>query len=227
MNTKKQLKAELNLDSVSTINNLLKAAGRTTKVIRSSKIEDADESLVRKALPHLSAGKSYAQAVKLAKAEIRGAQIVEEEEETSIPEPPNNGKGNLTIHQKVQIQQRTLAKKQESQMMKLTAEKATELAEKTQAAKWLYWAAAEGSEQVQESDLVTKARDFALGVVGSDLSEDSMLAELEEQMESFGFFALNGSFEPALEGTTEETDSFSSLPDYSFFQEPSAPASAT
>ena len=229
MSTKKQLKSELGLDSVSTINSLLKAAGCPTKVIRSSKIEDADESLVRKALPHLDAGKSCTEAVKLAKAEIRGAQI-QEEEDSSIPEAQSgNGKANLSIHQKVQLQQRTLAQKQEAQMMKVTAEQATALAEKTQAARWLYWAAAEGSEQVQESDLVTKARDFALGAAGGDLEENSMLAELESQMDELGFFdnALNGSLGNALEGGIEGIDDFSSLPDSFSFPEQSTPVSAT
>lgn len=97
MNTKKQLKAELALESVTVINTLLKAAGRPTDIQRSTGIEAADERLVRAAIPHLNAGKSPSEAVKLASGEIRvrGAQMASEEED--IPSSnTTNGNGNAS-----------------------------------------------------------------------------------------------------------------------------------
>ena len=207
MNTKKQLKAELALESVTVINTLLKAAGRPTDIQRSTGIEAADERLVRAAISHLNAGKSPSEAVKLAKTEIRGAEMSAEEEDT--PGNTTNGNGNasaLSPYQKAQIQNNLQRKKDEATALRQVAQDAVEFAEKLEEARWLLVAASRSSEQVQSSDRVTKAREFALGI---SLDGNSHIQGIDSYLEDLGFFSSLES--PSLNGHTSNA----ALPDYS------------
>ncbi len=210
MNTKKQLKTELALESVTVINTILKAAGRPTDVQRSTKIEDADEILVRKAVPHLNSGNSPTEAVKLAKFEIRGAEMAAEEEDTSVGNSTNgNGNGSaLSPYQKAQIQNNLQRQKDEATALRQVAQDAVEFAEKLEEARWLLVAASRSSDQVQSSDRVTKARDFALGISDGGLDGNSHIQGIDSYLEDLGFFSQLDA--PSLNGRTSNA----ALPDH-------------
>lgn len=208
MNSKKQLKTELALESVTVINTLLKAAGSSSSVLRSTAIEVADERLVRAAIPHLNAGKSPSEAVKLAKAEIRGAEISAEEEE--IPSFNENGNSSaLNPYQKARTQHTLRRKKDEREVLQQVARDATEFAEKVEEAHWLFFAASRSSDQVQNSDRVTKAREFALGISDGGLENTSHIDGVDSLLEEMDFFSLLDA--PSLNGHTSNA----ALPDYS------------
>ena len=182
MISKTALKTELGLDSTSPITSILKAAGRPYSTQR---VEDADADLVRKAMPQVNAGKSFAEAVKIAIAQLRGEPHEEKDPAVNGTTPPN---GTITIHQLTQLQNTQLTKQQEGQVKKAITTKAIDLAEKAQSALWIGTAAAMGSSQVQNSERVTAARDFALGVISGTLGEDSMETELTGYAAELGFF---------------------------------------
>jgi ParB-like chromosome segregation protein Spo0J len=211
MNTKKQLKTELALESVTVINTLLKAAGRPTDIQRSTSIEAADERLVRAAIPHLNAGKSPSEAVKLAKSEIRGAEMAAEEEDTPVGNSTNdNGNASaLSPYQKAQIQNNLQRKKDEATALRQVAQDAVEFAEKLEEARWLLVAASRSSDQVQSSDRVTKAREFALGISDGGLDGNSHIQGIDSYLEDLGFFSSLDA--PSLNGHTSNA----ALPDYS------------
>jgi hypothetical protein len=210
MNTKKALKTELALESVAVINTILKTAGCPSNVQRSTSIEAADERLVRAAIPHLNAGKSPSEAVKLAKAEIRGAEMAAEEEDTPVGNS-TNGNGNasaLSPYQKAQIQNNLQRQKDEATALRQVAQDAVEFAEKLEEARWLLVAASRSSEQVQSSDRVTRAREFALGISDGGLENNSHIEGVDSLLEDLGFFSHLES--PSLDGQANAA----ALPDY-------------
>lgn len=210
MNTKKALKTELALESVSTINTILKAAGCPSNVQRSTSIEAADERLVRVAIPHLNAGKSPSEAVKLAKSEIRGAEMASEEEIPGNNTAANGNASALSPYQKAQIQNNLQRQKDEATALRQVAQDAVEFAEKLEEARWLLVAASRSSDQVQSSDRVTKAREFALGISDGGLEGDSHIQGIDSYLEDLGFFSSLESPSPSLNGHTNNA----ALPDH-------------
>lgn len=177
MSTKKQLKAELQLESVAFINNLLKAAGRNKETLRSPEISEADELLIHLAIPHLKSGKSPTESIKLAEAEIRGTQQAESTEPTSaLTSQTTESRHSLTAQKREQI------------VFEQAIQIGTELAEKAEILKWAAYAAAISSDQVQNSDRVVQAREFALSLNDGGLANDSHLHFLNEYLDQVGFF---------------------------------------
>lgn len=210
MISKKDLKNELGLPTVAVIAELLKASGR---LAQGSCVEDADADLVRRAVPHWKAGHSYVEAVWLAKEPVAEEQHNDK----------NNGNGNsnasssagLSIKQKAQFQATKLAKENEKLRTQALITKAVNDAEKNQEAYWYLLAAAEGSEQVQQSERVTTARDFYYQVSSGQLGETTQIAELESELEAMDFF-LSGVEALPLPAETESASYSSSADAFSY-----------
>ncbi len=166
---------------------------------------------MRAAIPHLNAGKSPSEAVKLAKSEIRGAEMAAEEEDTPVGNSTNdNGNASaLSPYQKAQIQNNLQRKKDEATALRQVAQDAVEFAEKLEEARWLLVAASRSSDQVQSSDRVTKAREFALGISDGGLDGNSHIQGIDSYLEDLGFFSSLDA--PSLNGHTSNA----ALPDYS------------
>lgn len=196
MISKKQLKTELQLPTVAVIGEILKAAGRDPK---GQNVEDADAELVRAAVVHWRKGNSYAESVRLAKAQ-------KTEQGESPEEAPSNGNGALTLQRRVQSQQMKLAAEKRQTNRQATVTRATTDAVENETLYWLALAAAEASPQVQESEPVTQARDLYFALRSGQVSQDDAVNQMGDQLESLGFFGdenlLNG-FLPIEEPLTD------------------------
>jgi hypothetical protein len=178
---KKQLKQELQLPTVAVIGEILKAAGRDPK---GQNIEDADAELVRAAVVYWRKGYSYAEAVRLAKA--NKAEQTDSQEEMGTTPP--NGNGVLSLQSRVQHQQMKLAAEKRQTNQQATVTRATTDAVENETLYWLALAAAEASPQVQESAPVTQARDLYFALKTGQLSQEEAINQMGSQLEDLGFF---------------------------------------
>ena len=178
MISKKQLKIELQLPTVAVIGEILKAGGRDPK---GQNVEDADAELVRAAVVFWRKGNSYAESVRLAKAQ-------KAEQGETQEEAPSNGNGALTLQRRVQSQQAKLALEKRQTNRQATVTRATTDAVENETLYWLALAAAEASPQVQESEPVTQARDLYFALRSGQLSQDEAVNQMGDQLEELGFF---------------------------------------
>jgi hypothetical protein len=183
MITKKQLKAELNLEAVAIINELLKAAGRSVGVQRSTNIEDADATLVRAAVVHLRQGFDYSEAVARAKSDRLGQQT-QEAEPTNAP-----ATSSAALQHTITSRRTNLDRANQAFSKQATTQKAVKDEKDAQKLYWLTRAVAAGSPQVQESEEVSLAREFYYTIASGDLTNADIDADMEAELVSCGFLS--------------------------------------
>ncbi len=183
---KSALKAELGLDSTNLITQILKAANRPYSTQR---VEDADAELVRKAIVHVRTGKSVVEAVRQVTSSSREEAAAQTDKDPAVPNDNGNSNGQITLTGLIEAGNTQLSCQQANQLKQAIQNKSTDLAEQAQEALWLGTAAAMFSPQVQNSERVTNARDFALNVISASVEDGALSTELKETMFDLGFFA--------------------------------------
>lgn len=178
---KTALRDRLGMKVVGPIEEILKVANRP---YRGRTIEDADEALVCAVWPLVQQGRSYVEAVAL----VRQQQTQQQAEQSQQQAPPIDPAA-LILQQRAESANYLLAKQKEEVRTAGVLTSVVNDAEQDEEAYWYLYAAARMSPQVQTSERVTTARDFAFKCISGQVEENSVLRNVSQRLDALGFFA--------------------------------------